>query len=104
MEDKACFVYIIKCNNGRYYTGITNDVIRRWGEHKKGTGAKYTKVNGFGEAVFLEGFENKGLAMIEENRIKNMTRKRKEKHIKFANKTLLNIYLKRFINNKLYNI
>ena len=34
-------VYIIKCGDGTYYTGISNDVSRRLEEHRSGKGAKY---------------------------------------------------------------
>ena len=30
------FVYILKCANGTYYTGITNDIARRLSEHQSG--------------------------------------------------------------------
>jgi predicted GIY-YIG superfamily endonuclease len=29
-------VYIIKSTSGKYYCGMTNSIIRRWGEHKDG--------------------------------------------------------------------
>jgi len=31
------FVYIFKLNNKCYYTGITNNLVRRWIEHLKNT-------------------------------------------------------------------
>ena len=38
------FVYILECNDGSLYTGITTDVIKRLDEHNTKTcGAKYTK-------------------------------------------------------------
>ncbi len=39
------FVYIILCENGRLYTGITKNVQKRFDTHKSGKGAKYTKAN-----------------------------------------------------------
>lgn len=33
------FVYLLECQNGRIYTGITTDVNRRFEEHLNGTGA-----------------------------------------------------------------
>ncbi|MEX1137323.1 MAG: GIY-YIG nuclease family protein [Balneolales bacterium] len=35
------FTYIIRCTNGNLYTGSTNHMIRRWHQHREGTGAKY---------------------------------------------------------------
>ena len=36
-------VYIIECNDGSLYTGITNDLDKRITTHNAGLGAKYTK-------------------------------------------------------------
>ncbi|WP_330097993.1 MULTISPECIES: GIY-YIG nuclease family protein [Maribacter] len=33
---KAYYVYILECNDGMLYTGVTNDVTRRVDEHQKG--------------------------------------------------------------------
>jgi putative endonuclease len=35
-------VYIIECNDGKLYTGITTDIKRRLKEHNVGKGAKFT--------------------------------------------------------------
>ena len=38
------FVYMLECENGSYYTGSTDDLARRYGEHRKGTAkSKYTR-------------------------------------------------------------
>ena len=37
------YVYIIECNDGSLYTGITNDLDKRINAHNAGRGAKYTK-------------------------------------------------------------
>ena len=36
-------VYIIECNDGSLYTGITNDLDKRITAHNAGLGAKYTQ-------------------------------------------------------------
>jgi putative endonuclease len=36
-------VYILKCVDGRFYTGIALDVVRRFCEHLRGTASKYTR-------------------------------------------------------------
>ena len=30
------YVYIVQCNDGMYYTGVTNDIERRLWEHNTG--------------------------------------------------------------------
>ena len=39
------YVYLLECQNGKIYTGITTDVQRRFDEHLKWTGAKFTRTN-----------------------------------------------------------
>ena len=41
------YTYIVKCENGNLYTGITTDVERRFVEHrsKSKISAKYTRAN-----------------------------------------------------------
>jgi putative endonuclease len=36
-------VYILRCLDETFYTGITTDLKRRLAEHNGGTGAKYTR-------------------------------------------------------------
>ena len=45
MEDKICYVHMIECKNNAVYTGITNDVVRRWSKHDNDHGARYTKIH-----------------------------------------------------------
>ncbi|MDM7987066.1 MAG: GIY-YIG nuclease family protein [Smithella sp.] len=38
------YVYMLECENGSLYTGSTDDMHRRWEEHRKGTAkSKYTR-------------------------------------------------------------
>ena len=39
------FVYIVECRDGRLYTGITTDLVRRFHQHGSGKGAKFTRRN-----------------------------------------------------------
>jgi putative endonuclease len=77
------FVYILKCSNGCFYTGITNDVARRLKQHQTGKGAKYTRAFGAGKMVCIVGAGNRSLASKKEAKIKGWTRKEK---IEFINK------------------
>jgi len=38
-------VYVIECNNGAFYAGITTDVAARYAAHVAGNGARYTRAN-----------------------------------------------------------
>jgi putative endonuclease len=36
-------LYLIECEDGSFYTGITTNVDRRFAEHLNGKGARYTR-------------------------------------------------------------
>jgi putative endonuclease len=69
------FVYILKCADKTFYTGITTDVTRRLKEHNSSfLGAKYTRGRRPVKLVLVRRKKNKSLAAREECRIKKMTR------------------------------
>ena len=39
------WLYILECRNGALYTGITDDLNKRFALHQTGKGAKYTRAN-----------------------------------------------------------
>lgn len=39
------YLYVLRCYDGSFYTGITNDVSRRLAEHQAGRGARYTRTH-----------------------------------------------------------
>lgn len=43
MTRKTWFLYLIECQDGSIYTGITIDVAVRYAAHAAGTGARYTR-------------------------------------------------------------
>lgn len=77
------FVYILQCNDGTLYTGITSDLIRRVKEHNSSKlGAKYTKVRRPVRLVYSKEFNDRSAAMIEEARIKKLSRNKKLNFLK----------------------
>lgn len=50
-------LYIIKGKSGMFYCGITNSIIRRFQEHKKGF-SKWGSLNGVEMVVYQEWFRN----------------------------------------------
>ena len=75
------YTYILKCRDGTYYTGWTNDLERRIKTHNQGKGAKYTRTRRPVELAYYEAFSTKEEAMRREAQIKHMDRKNKEKLI-----------------------
>ena len=72
------YTYILKCRDGTYYTGWTNDLEKRVQAHNEGKGAKYTKGRGPVTLVYYETFEQKEEAMRREWEIKRLSKKEKE--------------------------
>ncbi len=70
-------VYIVRCADGTYYTGVTNDVTRRTAQHSEGTGARYTRGRGPVELVYAEQVIDRSTALTREVAIKRLTHKQK---------------------------
>jgi len=70
-------VYILKCGDGSYYTGITNDLARRLKAHKAGTASKYTRSRLPVNIVCRERQKNKSRALRREMEIKKLSREQK---------------------------
>lgn len=75
------YVYMIRCKDGSLYTGWTNNLEKRFRNHCKGKGAKYTRGRGPLELVYYEVFEDKREAMRREYEIKQLKKSEKEKLI-----------------------
>ena len=75
---KEWFVYMIRCMDNSLYTGITTDVKRRYEEHEKGRGAKYTKVRKPIKICAVFQVEDRSSAGKLEYFIKNLAKKEKE--------------------------
>jgi len=73
------FVYILKCADGTYYCGSTNNPEKRLKVHNESKrGAHYTKIRRPVTLVYSERFETKGEALKREYQLKTLTRVKKE--------------------------
>jgi putative endonuclease len=72
-------VYVLQCKDGSYYTGITNNIIRRLWMHSRGRGSKYTRTRLPVKIVWRKEVADKSSALKEEIRIKSLSRQEKEK-------------------------
>ena len=75
---KDWYLYILRCADGTFYTGITIDVIARLETHNSGKGAKYTLSRLPVKLVHLETCASLSVALKRERRIKQMRRGQKE--------------------------
>jgi len=69
--DTKYYVYILRCRDGTFYTGYTNDLARRWAAHRRGKGAKYTRGRLPLRLVYWERVESQRVAMQREWEIKH---------------------------------
>jgi putative endonuclease len=71
-------VYILTCNDGTLYTGVTTNVQRRVAEHNGETkGAKYTKVRQPVLLSYVQKKKTRSDAQIEEAKLKKLSRAQK---------------------------
>lgn len=76
------FVYILKCADKTFYTGVTTDLERRVREHNSSKlGAKYTRPRQPVKLIYSAQFKNRSKATKEEVRIKSLTREEKIKFL-----------------------
>jgi putative endonuclease len=76
---KHYHVYILRCNDGSFYTGITNDVERRLIEHQSGENKNcYTFKRRPVTLVFNEVFNDVNQAIAFEKQVKGWRRAKKE--------------------------
>ena len=71
-------VYILRCADGTYYTGSTNNLPARLKLHHAGNGAKYVRGRGPLKLVYAKTYRYYKLAVTAEKRLKRLARKRKE--------------------------
>ncbi len=76
--DKTWFLYILKCGDGSLYTGITNDVARRFKQHAAGTASRYTRSRLPVELVYQESQAGHSEALKRELVVKALSRKEKK--------------------------
>ena len=74
---KPFYLYILKCSDGSYYTGHTDDLEKRMGEHKEGFNYYTINRRPF-ELAFVAEFATREEALSREQQIKGWSRKKKE--------------------------
>ena len=77
---KAYFFYVLYTDDGYFYGGFTDNVMRRLATHEAGKGAKFTRVKSRHplQLIYQESFETKSDALKAEAAFKKLTRPQKE--------------------------
>lgn len=73
------YVYILLCKDGSYYTGHAKNVKHRIEQHKKGQGARYTRMHEPAKIVYVEEFNSRSNAMKREREIKSFSHSKKQR-------------------------
>ena len=72
------FTYIVRCSDGTFYTGWTDDLDKRLYAHNSGMGSRYTRARLPVELVYKEELTSKSEALRRERAIKKMSRTAKQ--------------------------
>ncbi len=75
------YLYVLKCSDESFYTGITNDVVRRVAEHQAGRGARYTRMHLPVTLLAAWQYPDRGTATQAEAAFKRLRRSAKQARI-----------------------
>lgn len=70
-------LYLLECESGAYYAGITTDLDRRFAEHVFGIGARYTRANPPLRVLAVMAFTDRSSASRAEAALKKLPRSEK---------------------------
>jgi putative endonuclease len=85
LKDSWC-LYLLECNNGAYYAGITNNLEARFAAHLSGKGARYTRANPPIKIMASKSYPDRSTASIAEAQLKHLPRHKK---LQFFERNLL---------------
>lgn len=71
-------VYVLRCSDGTYYTGHTDDLDRRMAQHGRGEGSKYTSRRRPLDLIWTADFQTRSEAFELERRLHGWSRAKKE--------------------------
>ncbi len=87
------YVYLLSSKkNGTLYVGVTNDLMRRVGEHKLGLIEGFTNKYKINKLVYFETYNDINEAILREKRIKKWNRNWKIKIIEEMNPEWNDLY------------
>lgn len=72
------FVYIVRCSDDSFYTGVTNNLGKRVNEHNSGLFEGYTQNKSPVKLEFSQDFSDINEAIRAEKQIKGWSRAKKE--------------------------
>lgn len=79
---KKWFVYLLECNDGSFYCGISTDIDKRIEAHSTGKGSKYVDRKGFRRLIGFKECSDRSEASKEEYKIKQLSHNEKLDYFK----------------------
>lgn len=76
-QHKSWVLYLLECNNGAYYAGITNNLQARFDAHIAGKGARYTRANPPVKIIASQPYADRSSASMAEAILKKLPRHKK---------------------------
>ena len=70
-------LYLLECNNGAFYAGLTNNLQQRFAAHLAGKGARYTRANRPLRILATKPYADRSAASIAEAQLKLLPRHKK---------------------------
>jgi len=92
LMSKTYYVYILGNSRPTLYIGVTNNLVRRVWEHKKGLVDGFTKKYGLKKLLYFEQFSYVEDAIRREKQLKHWNRKWKLDLIKKTNPEFRDLY------------
>ena len=71
-------LYILRCRDGSFYTGVTNDIERRLRMHEEGRASRFTRTRRPVVLVYQEKCGSRSQALLRECAVKSLGRQGKE--------------------------
>ncbi|WP_298262436.1 GIY-YIG nuclease family protein [uncultured Lutibacter sp.] len=94
---KKSYLYILKCKDNTFYTGVTSSLEKRMFEHNSGLHTNsYTYKRRPLELVFYAEFTDISIAINKEKQIKKWSKSKKEALINGEYDSLINLAKKKF--------
>jgi len=77
-------VYVLLCKDGSLYTGASNNIEKRFLEHKSGKGGHYTRSHPPVRLIYSESLSTHSEALKRESEIKSWSRQKKITNLKLV--------------------
>jgi putative endonuclease len=78
-KESVWYLYMVRCRDGKLYTGIATDIDRRFTEHQSGKGAKYLRGRGPLRLAFKQKIGRRSSALKMERLVKKLPKSEKER-------------------------